>query len=100
VRYDTGTSSALWQKISIAQKQCVVRRVMLALAVCSVMPAQAAEPIRLQVIPFQVNKKAMPVLPDLLPPPPIITDQTQPRKRRPIQSSGWNSDDDFDWLMD
>ncbi|QNI61303.1 hypothetical protein SynTAK9802_01007 [Synechococcus sp. TAK9802] len=54
----------------------------------------------MQVIPYQVNKQALPVLPALLAPPPMITEQAQPRKRRPAQSRGWNSDDDFDWLMD
>ncbi|QNI64153.1 hypothetical protein SynA1544_01213 [Synechococcus sp. A15-44] len=54
----------------------------------------------MQVIPYQVNKQALPVLPALLAPPPMITEEAQPRKRRPVQSRGWNSDDDFDWLMD
>ena len=81
-------------------KQAVVRRVVLALMLWSVLPAQAATPVRLQVIPYQVNKQALPVLPALLAPPPMITEQAQPRKRRPVQSRGWNSDDDFDWLMD
>ena len=73
---------------------------MLALVLCSVMPVQAAVPIRLQVIPYQGNKQAKPVLPVLLPPPPMINVKAQPSKRRPVQSRGWNSDDDFDWLMD
>ena len=81
-------------------KQAVVRRVVLALVLLSVLPAQAATPVRLQVIPYQVNKQALPALPALLAPPPMITDQAQPRKRRLVQSRGWNSDDDFDWLMD
>ena len=81
-------------------KQAVVRRVVLALMLWSVLPAQAATPVRLQVIPYQVNKQALPALPALLAPPPMITEQAQPRKRRPVQSRGWNSDDDFDWLMD
>ena len=81
-------------------KQAVVRRVLLALMLWSVLPAQAATPVRLQVIPYQVNKQALPALPALLAPPPMITEQAQRRKRRPVQSRGWNSDDDFDWLMD
>ena len=81
-------------------KQAVVRRVVLALMLWSVLPTQAATPVRLQVIPYQVNKQALPALPALLAPPPMITEQAQPRKRRPVQSRGWNSDDDFDWLMD
>ena len=81
-------------------KQAVVRRVVLALVLLSVLPAQAATPVRLQVIPYQVNKQALPALPALLAPPPMITDQAQPRKRRLVQSRGWNSDDDFDRLMD
>ena len=77
-----------------------MRRVVLALKLWSVLPAQAATPIRLQVIPYQVNKQALPVSLALLAPPPMITEQAQLRKRRPVQSKGWNSDDDFDWLMD
>ena len=81
-------------------KLAVVRRVVLALVLWSVMPVQAAVPIRLQVIPYQGNKQAKRVLPVLLPPPPMINEKAQPSKRRPVQSRGWNSDDDFDWLMD
>jgi len=81
-------------------KQAVVRRVVLALTLWSVLPAQAATLVRLQVIPYQANKQALPALPALLAPPPMITEQAQPRKRRPVHSRGWNSDDDFDWLMD
>ena len=81
-------------------RQEVVQRLVLALMLWSVLPAQAATPVRLQVIPYQVNKQALPVLPALLAPPPMITEQAQPRKRRPVHSRSWNSDDDFDWLMD
>jgi len=77
-----------------------VRKLLLALAASSVLPAQTATPIRLQVIPYQVNKQAMPALPALLPPPPMINEQAQPRKRRSEEADDWNSDDDFDWLMD
>ena len=80
--------------------QAVVRRVVLALMLLSVLPAQTVTPVRLQVIPYQVNKQALPALPALLAPPPMITEQAQPRKRRPVQSRDWNSDDDFDWPMD
>ena len=86
--------------MSITQKQSVVRKLMLALAVCAVVPAQAGEPIRLQVIPYQVNKQATPVLPVLLPPPPFVDEQAKPRKRRSKKSRDWETDDDFDWLMD
>ena len=81
-------------------KQAVVRRLVLGLMLLSVLPAQAATPIRLQVIPYQGNKQDLPALPALLLPPPMITEQAQPRKRGPAQSRGWNSDYDFDWLMD
>ena len=54
-------------------KQAVVRRLVLALMLWSVLPAQAATPIRLQVIPYQVNKQALPALPALLFPSPMIT---------------------------
>lgn len=78
-----------------------MRRVVLALVLLwSVLPAQATTPIRLQVIPYQVNKQAKPVLPVLLAPPPVIIEQEQPRKRRPQPDLDWNRDDDFDWLMD
>ena len=81
-------------------KQAVVRRVVLALMLWSVLPAQAATPVRLQVIPYQVNKQALPALPALVAPLPMITDHAQLRKQRLVQSRDWNSDDDFDWLMD
>ena len=56
-------------------KLAVVRRVVLALVLWSVLPVQAAVPIRLKVIPNQGNKQAKPDLPVLLPPPPIINEQ-------------------------
>ena len=77
-----------------------MRRVVLALVLLSVPPLQAAAPIRLQVIPYQVNEQPKPVLPVLLPPPPMINEQAQPRKRKQQPDWDWNSDDDFDWLMD
>jgi len=30
----------------------------------------------------------------------MINEQAQPRKRRSEEADDWNSDDDFDWLMD
>ena len=81
-------------------KQAIVRRVVLALMLWSVLPAQAATPVRLQVIPYQVNKQALPVLPAFLAPPPMINEQAQPGKRRQQPEGDWSSDNDFDWLMD
>ena len=81
-------------------KLAVVRRVVLALVLWSVMPVQAAVPIRLQVIPYQGNKQAKPVLPVLLPPPPMINVKAQPSKRRQQPDEDWNSNDDVDWMMD
>ena len=41
--------------------------------------AEGSEPIRLQVIPYQVRNQEIPVLPFLLPPPPLLLDQPNPR---------------------
>ena len=81
-------------------KQAGVRRILMALVLLSLPPLQAAVPIRLQVIPYQVNNQTKPVLPVLLPPPLMINEQAQPGKRRRQPEGDWSSDNDFDWLMD
>jgi len=73
---------------------------LLALLVLTALPAEGAEPIRLQVIPYQVRNQEIPVLPFLLPPPPLLFEPAKPKKRR--RNSGRHQvwEDDFDWLMD
>ena len=77
-----------------------VRRALLALLVLTALPAEGSEPIRLQVIPYQVRNQEIPVLPFLLPPPPLLLEPAKPKKRR--RNSGRHQvwEDDFDWLMD
>ena len=77
-----------------------MRRVLLVLLVQIALPAWGSEPIRLQVIPYQVRRQEIPVLPFLLPPPPLLLEPTKPKKRR--RNSGRHQvwEDDFDWLMD
>ena len=77
-----------------------MRRALLVLLVLTALPAEGSEPIRLQVIPYQVRNQEIPVLPFLLPPPPLLLEPAKPTKRR--RSSGRDRvwDDDFDWLMD
>ena len=77
-----------------------VRRALLALLVLIALPARGAEPIRLEVIPYQVRRQEIPVLPFLLPPPPLLLEPAKPKKRR--RNSGRHQvwEDDFDWLMD
>ena len=77
-----------------------MRRALLALLVVTALPVQAAEPIPLQVIPYQVGDQAIPVLPFLLPPPPLLLEPAKPKKRRPSSGRDKSWDDDFDWLMD
>ena len=57
----------------------------------------APTPIRLQVIPYQVNKKALPAL---LAPPPMITDQALPRNEGLYRAEVGTATITFDWLMD
>ena len=77
-----------------------MRRALLAFLVLTALPAEGAEPIRLQVIPYQVRNQEIPVLPFLLPPPPLLLEPAKPKKRR--RNSGRHQvwEDDFDWLMD
>ena len=77
-----------------------MRRALLALLVLTALPAEGAEPIRLQVIPYRERPQAIPVLPFVLTPPPLILEPAKPKKRR--RNSGRHQvwEDDFDWLMD
>ena len=69
------------------------------LAVVS-LPTQAAEPIRLQVIPYRVRSDELQVPPLLLPPPPLLLEPAKPRKRRPNSGRDQDWEDDLEWLMD
>ena len=82
-----------------------MRRALVAMLVLTSVPVQAAEPIRLQVIPYEAEwgsvqipvhnfQGTLQVPPPLMPDFPIV--ETKPRKRRP--NSG--RDTDWDWLMD
>ncbi|QNJ11028.1 hypothetical protein SynM161_00897 [Synechococcus sp. M16.1] len=77
-----------------------MRRALLALLVLTALPAEGAEPIRLQVIPYQVRNQEIPVLPFLLPPPPLLLEPAKPKKRKRNSGRDQDWDDDFDWLMD
>ena len=77
-----------------------MRRALLALLVVTALPAQAAEPIRLQVIPYQEWPQAIPVLPYLYVPPPSLVEPAKPKKRRRRSGRDQDWEDDFDWLMD
>ena len=59
-------------------------------------PGQAAEPIRLQVIPYQVRNQEIPVLPFLLP-PPVALEPAKPKKRRRNSGRDQDWEDDFDY---
>ena len=77
-----------------------MRRALVALLVLIAVPVHAAEPIRLQVIPYQVRSQEIPVLQFLLPPPPLLLEPAKPKKRRRNSGRDLAWEDDFDWLMD
>ena len=77
-----------------------VQRAFLVLLVLAALPVRAAEPIPLQVIPYQVRKQEIPVLPFLVPPPPLLLEPAKPKKRRRNSGRDQDGEDDFDWLMD
>ena len=77
-----------------------VRRALLVLLAFAALPVEAAEPIRLQVIPYQEWPQAIPVLPYLYVPPPSLVEPARPKKRRRNSGRDKEWEDDFDWLMD
>ena len=77
-----------------------IRGALLGILVVSSLPVQAAEPIRLQVIPYRIRSNDIQVPPLLLPPPPLLLEPVKPRKRRPNSGRDQGWDDDLDWLMD
>ena len=77
-----------------------VRRALLVLLAFAALPVQAAEPIRLQVIPYRARTQAIPVLPFVLTPPPLILEPAKPRKRRRNSGRDQTWGNDLDWLME
>ena len=77
-----------------------MRRTLLAFLALAALPAQAAEPIRLQVIPYREWPQAIPVLPYLYAPPPSLLELAKPKKRRRRNGRDRVWEDDSDWLMD
>ena len=77
-----------------------MRKALLGLLVLTSMPVQAAEPIRLQVIPYREWPQAIPVLPYLYEPPPSLLELAMPKKRRRRSGRDRVWEDDSDWLMD
>ena len=82
-----------------------MRGALLVLVVLTALPVEAAEPIRLQVIPYEAGwgsvqipvhnfQGTLQVPPPLMPDVPTV--ETKPRKRR--RNSG--RDTNWDWLMD
>ena len=78
----------------------LIQDALLGIMVVSSLPIQAAEPIRLQVIPYRVRSNEIQVPPLLPPPPPLLLEPVKPRKRRPNSGRDQAWDDDLDWLMD
>ncbi len=77
-----------------------MRRTLLAFLALAALPAQAAEPIRLQVIPYREWPQAIPVLPYLYAPPPLLLEPAKTKKRRRNSGRDRVWEDDSDWLMD
>ncbi len=75
-----------------------MRRALLALLVLTALPGQAAGPIRLQVIPYQVRSKEIRVQPFLLPPPPVILEEAKSEERKPDRDRNRTWEDDAWWL--
>ena len=75
-----------------------MRRALFALLVLIALPGQAAGPIRLQVIPYQVRSKEIRVQPFLLPPPPVILKEAKSEKRKPTSARARSWEDDAWWL--
>jgi len=75
-----------------------MRRALLALLVLTGLPGEAAGPIRLQVIPYQVRSKEIRVQPFSLPPPPVIVEEAKTEKRKPPSARARTWEDDAWWL--
>ena len=76
-----------------------IRGALLGILVAISLPVKAAEPIRLQVIPYRTRSNDIQIPPLLLPPPPPLLETVKPRKRRPNSGRDQGWDDDLDWLM-
>ena len=77
-----------------------MRRALLALLVLTALPGQAAGPIRLQVIPYQVRSKEIRVQPFLVSPPPVILEKAKTEKRKPTSAKARTWEDDAWWLKE
>ena len=75
-----------------------MRRALLALLVLTGLPGQAAGPIRLQVIPYQVRSEEIRLQPFLLPPPPVILEEVKSEKRKPTSDRARTWQEDAWWL--
>ena len=75
-----------------------MRRALLALLVLTALPGQAAGPIRLQVIPYQVRSKEIRVQPFSVSPPPVILEKAKTEKRKPTSGRARTWEDDAWWL--
>ena len=78
----------------------LIRDALLGILVTSSVPIQAAEPIRIPVIPYRARSKEIQVPPLLPPPPLLLVEPVKPRKRRPHSGRDNTWDDDLEWLMD
>ncbi len=75
-----------------------MRRALLALLALTGLPGQAAGPIRLQVIPYQVRSKEIRVQPFLLPPPPVILEEAKTKKSKTTSATDRTWEEDAWWL--
>ena len=75
-----------------------MRRALLALLVLAALPARGSEPIRIKVIPYR-EPQAIPVLPFVLTPPPLL-EPANPKKRRRNSGRDRTWENDLDWLME
>lgn len=89
----------------------MLRKSLVALMMLSSIPAYAAQPIRLQVIPYRGNASEeaqgskshdfqwiFRAPPPLV--PPSVPEVKKAKTRRPNSGRDWGRRNDFDWLMD